>query len=137
MRRALCLLLAAALLLTSCSINKKQTKLPEITQKITDKINEVKPTEAVETESKNKTSMKAVGLISSEGYNISFLRELGFDTIIVRINGIRIAGKPYKTNFEELNRLKRVTADLDAKETNYIIEITSGPGYSSVNSAVT
>jgi hypothetical protein len=135
----LCLLLAAALFLASCSTNDKQNILPDTTNKTTDNVssNDNKKGDTVAADAKTGSYTRGIGLTDNNGYNLSFYKDLGFDTFIIKVNGIRSSKKPYKTNFEELKRLRKLTSALDYYKMKYMIELTSGPGYSSDSTTAT
>lgn len=66
----------------------------------------------------------------SETLPLASLKDHGFNTVILRIPGIRNSKAPYNTNYRELKLLYNNIAALEANKLKYIISFTTGPGFS-------
>lgn len=120
--------LIVILLLSSCKGGKVQNTVP--------KQESSKQNEIVEAAGAEQKALKTVMVRSSEYFNISKLREMGFNTVILQTPGIRIANGSYKTDFKALRNFKKAVGILNNSSMSYIIEITSGPGFSEETSSL-
>jgi hypothetical protein len=76
-------------------------------------------------------NIKGVNLLSSPNINLSDIKQHGFNTVLLNVDGIRNSKKPYNTNYKALKLLNTCILKLEAANLNYIICFNSGPGYSS------
>ncbi|MCX7883642.1 MAG: hypothetical protein N2448_01215 [Caloramator sp.] len=82
-------------------------------------------------QNKINNKIKAVNINGSLPFNISKVKELGFNTVILSHEGVRIPNAPFKTDFKSLKSLEESINELEKHDMNYIIDINSGPGFSS------
>ncbi|SKA76550.1 hypothetical protein SAMN05443428_101214 [Caloramator quimbayensis] len=75
--------------------------------------------------------IRAVYIDGRLPFNISMIKELKVNTIVLSQEGVRMPAAPYKTNYRALKSLEKNTKELEKSEIDYIIDINSGPGFSS------
>lgn len=75
--------------------------------------------------------IKAVNIDGRLPFNISMIKELGFNTVVLSHEGVRMSNAPYKTNYKALKSLEENVKELEKSDMDYIIDINSGPGFSS------
>jgi hypothetical protein len=86
--------------------------------------------EVIANKEKAEDGIRAISLSYTDGLNIDNILDQGFNTVILEVSGVRLPKKPYKTDFAALKKLLSSTALLESKGIDYIISVTSGPGYS-------
>ena len=112
------------LLLTSCSrLQIGNTPLTSTNVK-TKKVDPVKKVE-------NTDEVKAICIDANNTIDLSTLKNMQFNTIVLTTEGVRTVGKPYKTDFKTLRNLENEISTIKNSGFNYIIRIVSGPGISS------
>lgn len=75
-------------------------------------------------------SKNIITLCMSDTLPLASLKAHGFDTVILRIPGIRNSKAPYNTDYRELRMLYNNISALEANKLNYVISFTTGPGFS-------
>lgn len=116
------MLLASFAVIKSMSepkINKIPT-IEEVKNKIEDKVEQTK----------NDNKIKTVTINAKLPFDISNVKKLGFNTVVLSHEGVRIPNAPYKTNYKALKSLEDNVKSLEKSDMDYILSINSGPGFS-------
>lgn len=128
MKKILIYTLALMILLTSCG--KPDVKTPQQPPQGAKVVKE-KNEEAAQTAAKTIEKLRAVSLISDNSLNLKAFTSSGFNTVILSTTGVRQSNNPYKTDNKTLKRLDSTINETNKSKTDYIIDVSSGPGLSS------
>jgi hypothetical protein len=128
MKKILIYILALMLLLTSCG--KPDAKTPQQPPPGAKVVKE-KPEEVTQTAAKSLEKLRAVSLLSTNNLDLNDFTSSGFNTVILSTYGVRQSKNPYKTDNKALNKLDTAVSEINNSKTDYILDITSGPGLSS------
>ena len=112
------------LLLSSCSRIQIGNTPSASTNVKTKKVDSVKKAE-------NTDEVKAICIDANNTIDLSTLKNMQFNTIVLTTEGVRTVGQPYKTDFRTLKKLENEISTIKNSGFNYIIRIVSGPGISS------
>lgn len=85
----------------------------------------------------SEDKIKGVGLLYNRDLDIDKFKDVGFNTAFITVNGVRISKPPYRTDLKLQRELNKTISSFNDKNMSYIINITSGPGYSSDGSTAT
>lgn len=128
MKRFLLIILPVILLSSFALIKSSSKKDSKI---ISDIKNTKKIIDAEVLEAKVDNKIKAVSVDGSFPFDVSKVKDLEFNLIILKNAGVRIPSSPYKTDYKALKSLEKNIKEIEKVNMNYIIDVTSGPGFSS------
>jgi hypothetical protein len=131
MKRFILYILTLSVFLSGCEVISQKNSTPPSSTDIVKEVKKEVNKELKEASSKDDEKVRAVNIVYNKDFNISNFNSYGFNTIFLSTDGIRIANGNYKTDNKVLKKLESSIRKLENQKTNYIINITSGPGFSS------
>lgn len=120
------LLLIFVILITSCNRTVIEKIDPPVNSNIVDENKQQAPPSSIVSED----GIKGVSLLYNKDLDINYFKNLGLNTAFLSVNGVRIAKSPYRTDFNVLRNSEKAIDKIKNENINYVINITSGPGYS-------